>query len=351
MIGIVVGTRPEIIKMLPIIEELKKRKIEYAIINTLQSYDYNMNEIFLKEFGINYNYNNYIEVPDRKIEALNHFYSKNKFDIILVLGDTDTAFYNALYAKRNGIPIGHVEAGLRCGDLYMYEEQNRIFIDHIADLNFAPTGHAYNHLRDEGIALQRIYVTGNTIVESLDYILHDFNTKTLLENYTEKVLCILLTIHRRENIHNINKILSLVDYIAEQMSYKVIFPCHPHTQEFIEFKMYKNIKIIEPINYKEFLEKLLTCVFVITDSGGVQEESCILGIKCITFRDSTERPETIGLNNILINYKLKDEKLLYQDLHIKIRDFVNEKRKYDHPYGKKGTISKKIVNITNKFIN
>lgn len=344
MIGIVVGTRPEIIKMLPIIHECQKRNLDYKILNSMQSFDKNMNEAFLEEFEIeippHIYTDKYIRIPSRKFIGLNEFFKNHKFDMILVEGDTDTAFFTALYAKRNRIPVGHVEAGLRCGDLYMYEEQNRIFIDHIVDLNFAPTEIARKNLIDENIDITTICQTGNTIVESLEYL--QKRCQVPVEHFLNSH--ILLTIHRRENLAKIYKILVMIEDYCDNHQTKAIFPCHPHTKKYVRQKDFKSIKIIEPIGYREFIETLLTCKLVITDSGGVQEESCILKVPCITIRKSTERPETLELNNILFDIDVDD------DLLEKINEVMKRDMRYEQPYGAAGTISKKIVDVVEKFM-
>ena len=352
MIGIIVGTRPEIIKMLPIIHECESRGSDYKILNSYQNFSVNMNSEFLEEFGIDME--KIDTIPRKDVENLDkrfRLYKEDNLDIVLVQGDTDTAFFSALYAKRNKISVGHIEAGLRCGDLYMFEEQNRIFIDHIADLNFAPTTMAKANLQYEGIDLKRIRLTGNTIVESLEYLQkkHEIPVKNFLNNH------ILLTIHRRENLDKVRMILSIVDYFCEENNLKAVFPCHPHTADYLKKeKAYDNIMISEPIGYKEFIESLLTCKFVITDSGGVQEESCILKVPCITMRKSTERPETLTLSNILFDtdkLKTNDDVLkVKSEFFNAVKTVLKRDMRYVQPYSGAGTISKQIVDVVEEFI-
>jgi len=231
------------------------------------------------------------------------------------------------------IKVGHVEAGLRSFWKWMPEEINRVLTDHISDLLFAPTEIARNNLLNEGIR-EGVYVVGNTIVDSL---------KLKKIEKIEKDF-ILLTLHREENADDPEKLKSIIkgtEMISEYFDTPVIYPIHPRTKKNLKkFGIEINekfIKLVDPLNYFKFLSYLKSCKFVLTDSGGVQEEACILKIPCITLRDNTERPETINIGaNILAGSNPK--KILESAVKMS-----KANKKWENPYGE--DVGKKIVDI------
>lgn len=279
-IDLIVSTRPDIIKMSPLILEMNKRKLDFKIHYTGQHTDYNMFKIFAEYFKIDGIINDNIT-------------TKPYHSICAVYGDTDSAFQQAYKYKRDGRQVLHIEAGLRCFDQYMYEEINRCLIDRISNFYFIPTLLARDNLIREGINPKFIYHTGNLISDCIADIYNK------IEPSKTQDIDILITIHRRENIYNpmfdvlLNKIIGL------QKQYKTIFPLHPHTASKIQNKYLKHLDIIEPLGYHDFINAILNSELVITDSGGVLEECCILKKKCIVIRNCTERPEAIGLNACL----------------------------------------------------
>ena len=340
MISVVLGTRPEIVKMAPIIKELKKRDIDYFVIHTGQHYSYNLDKVFFENFDL--------EKPRYNLEVGSGTHGKQtgeilkriervlideKPEIVLVEGDTNTVLASALAASKLHIKVGHVEAGLRSFWKWMPEEINRVLTDHISDLLFAPTEIARNNLLNEGIR-EGVYVVGNTIVDSL---------KLKKIEKIEKDF-ILLTLHREENADNPEKLKSIIkgtEMISEYFDTPVIYPIHPRTEKNLKkFGIEINekfIKLVDPLNYFKFLSYLKSCKFVLTDSGGVQEEACILKIPCITLRDNTERPETINIGaNILAGSNPK--KILESAVKMS-----KANKKWENPYGK--DVGKKIVDI------
>ena len=339
------GTRPEIIKLAPIIEILKKKKIDLILLYSGQHYSKNMSEIFLKKFKINrINYNLKLGKKYKSKKFINIFYSKFKKilkienpDFVIVQGDTNTCLVSALATKsfnetnNFNAKIAHVEAGLRSYDMTMPEETNRIIVDHISHILFPPTKIQEKILNKEGIK-KNIHVVGSTIVDNL------LNKKILKLN--KKFF--LLTIHRYENVSNklrLIKILKIMGKIAKIFNTKVYFPCHPNTQDKIKLykiKINENIKILDPIDYDKFLLLLKNSKVIFSDSGGLQEEACILKKHLITFRDNTERPETIKIN---ANYlSMLDERKIFNRLK---KIFSHKISWKNHPYGK--NVSNKIV--------
>ena len=340
MISVVLGTRPEIVKMAPIIKELKKRDIDYFVIHTGQHYSYNLDKVFFENFDL--------EKPRYNLEVGSGTHGKQtgeilkriervlideKPEIVLVEGDTNTVLASALAASKLHIKVGHVEAGLRSFWKWMPEEINRVLTDHISDLLFAPTEIARNNLLNEGIR-EGVYIVGNTIVDSL---------KLKKIEKIEKDF-ILLTLHREENADDPEKLKSIIkgtEMISEYFDTPVIYPIHPRTKKNLKkFGIEINekfIKLVDPLNYFKFLSYLKSCKFVLTDSGGVQEEACILKIPCVTLRDNTERPETINIGaNILAGSNPK--KILESAIKMS-----KANKKWENPYGE--DVGKKIVDI------
>jgi UDP-N-acetylglucosamine 2-epimerase (non-hydrolysing) len=225
-----------------------------------------------------------------------------KPDIVLVEGDTNSVFAGALAASKMQIKVGHVEAGLRSYDRSMPEEINRVLADHCADLLFAPTSRAERILLEEGIPIEKIHVTGNTIVDSVNQNLSLARSKSrILSNLKiEPGKYFLLTLHRQENVdisERFQSILSGIRKLIKTFNLPVIYPIHPRSRKMMDqFKLdASEISLLDPVDFLEFLDLESNAKLVLSDSGGVQEESCILKVPCVTLRDNTERPETIEI--------------------------------------------------------
>ena len=308
-IAVVLGTRPEIIKLSPVIRELEKRNADYFIIHTGQHYSYNMDRVFFDQLTIpaaRYNLEvgsaSHAEQTAKILIRIEKILVSEKPDVILVQGDTNTVMAGALAAAKLNIKIGHIEAGLRSFDRTMPEEINRILTDHCSDYLFVPTNKSKALLLSEGIPLAKIFVTGNTIVDAvyqnLDIaknhgnILNKFNLKP--REY------FLVTVHRQENVDvfsRFTRILEGLQTLTTKYQLPIIYPIHPRSRKMMaEFKLkYDNLTLVDPLDYFSFLQLLSNARLILTDSGGVQEESCILGTPCITLRDNTERPETVDV--------------------------------------------------------
>ncbi|XRP96912.1 non-hydrolyzing UDP-N-acetylglucosamine 2-epimerase [Methanocaldococcus sp. 16A] len=362
-LSIILGTRPEIIKLSPIIRELENKDLDWHIIHTNQHYSENMDKIFFEELNLpkpKYNLNvgsgTHAQQTGKMLIGIEDVLLKENPDIVIVQGDTNTTLAGALVASKLKINIAHVEAGLRSFDRNMPEEINRVLTDHISDYLFAPTEIAKNNLLREGIEENKIFVVGNTIV---DATLQNLKIAEKNENATAFFNSIidddyfLLTLHRAENVDNKKRLKNIIDgifKIAEIYNKDIIFPIHPRTKKrlkefnlFDKLKSNNKIKIIEPVGYLEFLMLEKNADLILTDSGGVQEEACILKTPCITLRDNTERPETVEVGaNILVGDN--KEKLIKA-----VEIMLNKERNWENPFGD-GNSGKRIIKILMKSI-
>jgi UDP-N-acetylglucosamine 2-epimerase (non-hydrolysing) len=231
---------------------------------------------------------------------------EEKPDVVLVQGDTNTMLAGALAAAKLHIKVGHVEAGLRSYDRRMPEEINRVLADHTSDYLFAPTERSRELLLKEGIGEEKIFVTGNTIVDAVFQNLKLAKSDVLKEIGLKEKAYILVTAHREENVDDperFKNILKGIDMVSKELDMPAVYPIHPRSRKMMEkfgFSVNGSIKLIEPLDYLNFLKLEAGAKLVLTDSGGVQEESCILGVPCVTLRDNTERPETVEVgSNVL----------------------------------------------------
>ncbi len=350
-IAVILGTRPEIIKMSPIIRECEKRGIDYFTLHTGQHYSYEMDRIFFEELELPSPEHN-LEVGSgshavqtgRIMAGVEEVLEEEKPDVVLVQGDTNTVLAGALAASKMHIKVGHVEAGLRSFDRRMPEEINRVVADHISDYLFAPTMTARENLLAEGISEEKISITGNTIVDSVYQNLEISKRKVNpLKNLglREKGY-FLATAHRAENVDDrtrLKEILKGLSLISEEFSLPVIFPIHPRTRKRIEeFNLdLDGVRAIDPVGFLEFLQLEAGARLALTDSGGVQEETCILGVPCVTLRDNTERPETIEVGSNILAGAVSESILLNTS---KMLEMIH---KWSNPFGDGGS-SASIIN-------
>ena len=273
---------------------------------------------------------------------------RKDIDTILVEGDTNTVLAGALAATKLGIRVGHLEAGLRSYDRQMPEEINRVLTDHCSDLLFAPTPKSKQTLLDEGISKDRIFVTGNTIVDAVhqNIALTASKTDALNSLALKRGSYFLVTVHRQENVDNkerFTQILKGLENLHEEFSLPIIYPIHPRAKK--QLKAFgltaKNVETIEPLDYLNFLQLENNAKLILTDSGGVQEEACILGVPCVTLRHNTERPETLqaGANTLAGTNP--------QTILSKTCKMLQPKPKWKNPFGN-GQAANKIVQILTK---
>ena len=362
-ISVIVGTRPEIIKMSPVIRELKKRGTEYYVLHTGQHYSYNMDKLFFEDLelplpdyklDVGEKYHSQGAQTGEMIKAMEKIFRDDRPDVVLVEGDTNTVLAGAISASKLHIKIGHVEAGLRSGDRNMPEELNRIMTDHISDYLFAPTEPSRDNLLREGIDREKIFVTGNTIVDAVYQNLEIAKRKSKIfdELTVKKGEYALITAHRQENVDNPERLAKIVE-ILNSLRYPAVFPMHPRTKKRLKENGYSitnpRLKIIEPLGYLDFLILLSEAKLVLTDSGGLQEETNILHVPCLTLRDNTERPETVDAgSNIVVGIEPKNvlEKL---EKILDDKEFERNMKSTPVVFGD-GKASFQIIKIINKKI-
>jgi len=270
---------------------------------------------------------------------------KERPDVVLVEGDTNTVLAGALAATKLHIDVGHVEAGLRSYDRRMPEEINRVLTDHCSDYLFAPTETARRILLGEGIPDTKIFVTGNTIVDAVFQnleIAKDRNN-ALNDLHLEPKNYFLVTAHRQENVdvkERFKGIISGLELVSDEFGLPVIYPIHPRARKMMNhFGLKANgIEFIEPVDYLSFLQLESKAKLVLTDSGSVQEETCILGVPCVTLRDNTERPETLEVgSNMLVG--TEPEKIFEG-----VKLMLERENNWENPFGD-GKAGKRIVEI------
>lgn len=351
MIGIILGTRPEIIKMSPVITECEKQGLDYFILHTGQHYSYEMDRIFFEmlnlpqpDYNLDVGSGTHASQTGKIMLGIENILSKEQPDVVLVQGDTNTVLSGSLAAAKLHIKIGHVEAGLRSFDRSMPEEINRIVSDHVSDYLFAPTETSYRQLVKEGIDPEKIFVTGNTVVDAVYQNIEIAKNKVniLKDLGLSSKKYILVTFHRAENVdikERLKGIITGLKLIKDYFSLPVVFPIHPRTEKMIEkfgFSL-EEINVIPPQGFLEFLQLEANAKFVLTDSGGLQEETCILGVPCITLRDNTERPETLEVgSNVLAGVNPSTMLSLAKNAVID--------KSWNNPYGD-GTAAKLIVDV------
>lgn len=354
LVCVVVGTRPELIKMAPVLSELKRKKIRTLLIHTGQHYSPEMDAIFFKELGIqkpDYNLGVNTGAPGNVLGAMisqiSDVLEKRTPDVVIVQGDTNSAFAGALAGNKSNIPVAHVEAGLRSYDRSMPEEINRVLVDHIADVLFAPTPLARKNLLAENIPSHRIKVVGNTVVDALR--IHR-PTKVTEKNvlHTHKVTAkkySVLTLHRPANVDNPTTLKAILKGIAPALSYgPLLFPVHPRTRQRItQFGIIlpDGIRLIDPVGYKTMLSLIRNAKVVLSDSGGLQEECSVLGTHCVTLRPNTERPEAIAVGgNVLAPHP--------KDIEKAITDVLTRKR-WKQPFGSGRSAESIVETVLKKY--
>ncbi len=308
----IVGARPNFMKIAPIVREMRRRADEFLplIVHTGQHYDQAMSDSFFRDLGI--------PAPDFHLEvgsashavqtarimtAFEPVVLEEKPDWVLVVGDVNSTIACALVCAKLGVRVAHVEAGLRSRDRTMPEEINRILTDAISDLLLTTSEDADENLRQEGVSKDKIKFVGNVMIDSLFYNLEKSRGSKARENLNLSVEdYAVLTLHRPSNVDDRETFTRLLDaLIAVGERLPVIFPVHPRTRAniekfgFAERVADSNIRLIEPLGYLDFMNLYSSAKLVLTDSGGLQEETTALGIPCLTLRENTERPITIEL--------------------------------------------------------
>ena len=307
----VVSTRPEIIKMAPVIKEIEKKGIDHTFVTTGQHYELLLFDKIIEDLGLphpDYNLTIGSGTPGLHIGLgmllIEKVLDKEKPDTVLSQGDTNSVLAAALAAHKNHYLFGHIEAGLRNYDFWMPEESNRRLVDHISNFLFAPTGLSKSNPLKENIPEERIYVTGNTVVDAIMQHLPLAERKSDIMKKVDLVErnYILLTYHRAENTtkEKLQVFIDIVQAIANK-GHLLVYPIHPRTKNFLKLyglltklKKVENLIITDPLGYLDFLIVMKNTRLILTDSGGLQEEGTVLKVPVLVMRNNTERPEALG---------------------------------------------------------
>lgn len=353
---LIAGARPNFMKIAPIIHAINKVrqsniKINYRLVHTGQHYDQKMSETFFEELNI--------PAPDTNLgcgggsqaeqtAAIMISFEKellaNPADLVMVVGDVTSTMACSIVAKKLNTKVAHVEAGIRSFDLSMPEEINRMVTDALADYFFTTTELANENLRKTGVPEERIFFVGNVMIDTLQANRHRFQKPDLYDTFElKKKEYLVLTLHRPANVDEAEKLKALMhEIVTNTHNLPVIFPIHPRTAKIFDELGIKdqNLKIVDPLGYLEFNYLVEHAKAVITDSGGITEETTVMGIPCITLRDNTERPETITIGtNELIGTKPSAIKPALDKL------FAGEWKKGGIPELWDGRAAERIVNI------
>jgi UDP-N-acetylglucosamine 2-epimerase (non-hydrolysing) len=313
----VVGARPNFMKVAPIVAAMKRRKREFTplVVHTGQHYDAAMSDTFFRDLDLpqpdvylGVGSGSHAAQTAAVMERFEPVVLQQKPDWVLVVGDVNSTLACALVCAKLDVKVAHVEAGLRSRDRTMPEEINRLLTDQIADLLFTPSVDADENLRAEGIPPERIRLVGNVMIDSLLKHLPRARQSTISQQLQLNEYAVL-TLHRPSNVdepETLGRVLEAVEKIGERIA--VVFPVHPRTRKMIteseladRFLNAKGLRLVDPLGYLDFLSLYSGARLVLTDSGGIQEETSVLGIPCLTLRENTERPITItmGTNRIV----------------------------------------------------
>jgi UDP-N-acetylglucosamine 2-epimerase (non-hydrolysing) len=352
-VAVVLGTRPEIIKMAPVVRELQRQKNDFFVLHTGQHYSYDLDRVFFEQLSLpeaKYNLEvgsgSQAEQTARVLIGTEKVLLTENPDIVLVEGDTNSVLGAALAAVKLHIRVGHVEAGLRSYDRSMPEEINRILTDHCSDLLFAPTNKAKATLLGEGIPEGKTFVTGNTIVDAVYQNLAIAREKaTVFSTLGLKPKgYFLVTLHRQENVDDRKRFAAILEglsRVATEFRTPILYPIHPRSRKMMtHFNLHPSgLEMAEPVDFLSFLQLESSARLILTDSGGVQEEACILGVPCVTLRDNTERPETLDVGANILAGASPD------NIVASAGYMLNKNDSWPNPFGD-GTAGEKIVVIT-----
>jgi UDP-N-acetylglucosamine 2-epimerase (non-hydrolysing) len=313
----VVGARPNFMKVGPLHRAFSGREgVRSRIVHTGQHYDERMSDVFFRQLGLpepdvylGVGSGTHAEQTGRVMMAFETVVRDEQPDLVVVVGDVNSTLAAALVAAKLHVPVAHVEAGLRSGDRRMPEEINRLATDAIADHLFVTEQSGLDHLKREGAPDERVHFVGNVMIDSLVHFREQTSTAVLDQLGLEGEAYALVTMHRPRNVDDPERLAELVRILeATAERYPVVFPIHPRTQNNLatagldeRVRALDGVHLLEPVGYLEFLGLMEHAAVVVTDSGGIQEETTFLGVPCLTLRPSTERPVTVDLGtNVLL---------------------------------------------------
>ncbi len=354
-----VGTRPEIIKMAPVIQALDRLGHEHLLVHSGQHHDLLMDRIFFKDMELrepDHRFELREESPPLQVATTMRQVADvaATADLVVIHGDTNTTLAGAILANKEGRPLAHVEAGIRSFDKTMPEEVNRVVADQLSDLLFAPTPTAVENLRRENVS-RGVHMVGNSVVDALKQNLPAAQRTSTVRNelgLTPRSY-LLLTFHRAENVDRSERLaeaLSAFEAASQESGLPIVFPTHPRTsrrlQEFgLESRAsaLRTLHRIEPVGYLDMLALEKDAALILTDSGGLQEEACILHVPCVTLRENTERPETLEIGaNVLAGTKP-------DRVRAAVREQLDAHPSWSDPYGD-GTTSSRIASFVDEFL-
>lgn len=359
-IDLIAGARPNFMKIAPIIDAIHKAQeggqdIQYRLIHTGQHYDKNMSDSFFEQLGIpqpDFNLGAGGGTQAEQTASIMIGYEKllltDRSNLCLVVGDVTSTMACSIVAQKLHVPVAHVEAGIRSGDWSMPEEINRMVTDSISNYFFTTTPEAGNNLRKSGISDDRIHWVGNTMIDTLLNHRPRFKKPTVWEDLNlSKNEYLVMTLHRPGNVDEEEKLKSLMNEIVEHsQNLPLIFPVHPRTAKILQGLGIKHIRLhtIDPLGYLEFNYLVENARAVITDSGGITEETTVMGVPCMTLRDNTERPETVKIgSNELIGTDPRAIKPAMEKL------FAGQWKKGNIPELWDGKTAERIVGILTKM--
>ena len=308
----IAGARPNFMKVAPVLRALTERGVDGTLVHTGQHYDPAMSATFFADLGLR-EPDVHLEVGSathavqtaRVMERLEPVISERRPDLVVVVGDVNSTLAGALVCAKLGVPVAHVEAGLRSFDRTMPEEVNRVLTDQVSDLLFTTSPEAEGNLLREGVRAEGIHFVGNPMIDSLERHLEHARSSDVLERLgVDGGPYGLVTLHRPSNVDDADTLAGVLGALADvARELPLVFPAHPRTVKMIDrFGLDAGgVKLIEPLGYLEFLRLMADARLVLTDSGGIQEETTVLGVPCLTLRENTERPITIemGTNRLV----------------------------------------------------
>lgn len=367
---VVFGTRPEAIKMAPLVLELKKHPQHIQTIVAVTAQHRQMLDQVLALFGIVPDYDldimshgqTLFDITSRALTGLGEIMEQTVPDLVLVHGDTTTTFAGALAAFYKQIPVGHVEAGLRTGNIYspFPEEMNRKLTGSIAQMHFAPTDTSRANLLAENIALEKLFVAGNTVIDALKHVVDKGKVSVSLQkNILDKCVgkkIILVTTHRRENLgepmRNIYRAINRV--LLENENAIAVFPIHynPKVREVAKtaFAGSERVILIDPLEYEDFAQLISAAHIVLTDSGGIQEEAPSLGKPVLVLRDTTERPEAVAAGTVLLAGTEEQVVYEYTSRLLNDKEFYDSMANACNPYGDGRACARIVSYILNQYL-
>ncbi len=357
MLAIILGTRPELIKCAPVILEAQRRGIPVGIIHTGQHYTHELDGVFFDELRL--------PRPIAHIHVGSHSAPKQiglmicrlaevletlSCTAVMVEGDTNSVLAGALAAYKSGIPVAHLEAGLRSDDWTMPEESNRVLADRVSKWLFCPTEIQRERLRLEGVVHEGVHVVGNTVADAaLHYVRVSYEKSDIAERLKiHQSEYGVLTMHRPANVDEPERLRAMIDSIAHasrEHKLKIVFPIHPRTKKTIVehgIRMPEHFVITEPLGYLDLLRLQSSAQIILTDSGGIQEEACILRVPSITLRPNTERPETIRVGASVLFHE-PDPEHLTAIMH----ERITANRSWENPFGD-GKTAGRVLDILGK---